>query len=156
MELYASLTTVIHWKTQEEHDTQLQKFLSWESNKGKTETSVSEITFMGRGITVMGFHIDSEKVCVVADLKKPKNEEELCHFLGMINYVVKFLSNLTTELHPLHNFLNKDVSWTWSRSQQTSFNKVKQRVNNTPILVFYDPDKELILENAASEHGLGS
>ena len=45
--------------------------------------------------------------------------------------------------------------WTLSDSQQDAFETVRQMLINAPVLAFYDPTKELRLENYASEYGLG-
>jgi len=89
-------------------------------------------------------------------VKAPQNIDELRRFLGMVNYVMKFIPNLAGVLYPLHNLLKKDVEWNWSSAQQEAFDKVKLLITKTPVLAFYDPRKELTLENDACENGLGS
>ena len=74
----------------------------------------------------------------------------------MVNYLAKFLPNLSDILQPLHMLTKRDVTWTWSESQESAFQSVKQLITNTPVLAYYDPNKELVLENDASEYGLGS
>jgi len=74
----------------------------------------------------------------------------------MVNHVMKFMSSVTEVLYPLHNLLKKDVEWSWSSAQKEAFSKVKQLITKTPVLAFYNPEKELTLENDASEYGLGS
>ena len=153
---------VIHGKTQQDHDANLRNFLQRckelgvRLNKDKTKSSVSEIVFMGHRITANGVQIDPEKVKAVTNLGEPSNVEELRRLLGMVNYVSKFLPNATSLLHPLHNLLKKDVSWNWSEAQQASFDAIKSSLTKAPVLAFYDPNEELILENDASEYGLGS
>jgi hypothetical protein len=153
---------VIHGASQEEHDQNVQRFLQRcqelgvRLNKEKTESSVSEITFMGHKISANGVHIDPEKVKSIENMREPQNVEELRRFLGIVNYVAKFLPNLTDELYPLHNLLKKEVSWNWSDSQRASFNAIKHNLTKAPVLAFYSPDTELVLENDASEYGLGS
>ena len=66
------------------------------------------------------------------------------------------MPNLSSSLEPLHMLLKKDVPWTWTDTQQLAFNAVKKLITNTPVLAYYDPHKELVLENDASEYGLGS
>ena len=57
---------------------------------------------------------------------------------------------------PLHNLVKKDVPWNWSKSQQTAFEALKKAITDAPVLTYYDPKKELVLENDASQNGLGS
>ena len=77
-------------------------------------------------------------------------------FLGMVNYTSKFLPHATDVTHPLHNLLQKGVPWNWSSSQAEAFQQVKSLIVDSPTLSFYDPNRELTLENDASEYGLGS
>ena len=153
---------VIHGRTKEEHDINMKRFLQCCKDKGiklndeKTEAGLTEITFMGHHITAKGVAIDPEKVKAVTEFHAPKNTEELRRFLGMVNYVARFIPNLTTLVYPLHNLLKKDVEWTWSENQQESFEDIKETLTNAPVLAYYDPEKELLLENDASEYGLGA
>ena len=62
----------------------------------------------------------------------------------------------TDTIQPLHNLLKNDVPYVWSKTQQTSFDAVKVMLAEAPVLAFYNSDKELVLENDASEYGLGS
>ena len=74
----------------------------------------------------------------------------------LVNYLSKFLPNLTDVLHPLQNLTRKDVPWNWSSTQQNAFEKIKEMVTNTPVLAYYNVNEELTVENDASEYGLGS
>jgi len=71
-------------------------------------------------------------------------------------YLGRFLSHLTTTAQSLHNLIKHNVKWTWSEAQENSFNEVKKLVTNAPVLAYYDANKPLMLENDASEHGIGS
>ena len=84
------------------------------------------------------------------------NLERLRRFLGMVNYLARYVPNLTDMAHPLSNLLKRDIPWQWSSSQEDVFTRVKQAITSTPTLHYYDPAKELTLENDASDHGIGS
>jgi hypothetical protein len=73
-----------------------------------------------------------------------------------VNFVSKFIPNSSDVLHPLNNLLKKDVPWNWSNTQEDAFNQVKKMICNSTTLSYYDPSKELVLENDASDYGLGS
>ncbi|XP_046560092.1 uncharacterized protein K02A2.6-like [Haliotis rubra] len=153
---------LIHGKDVNHHDENLKQFLTRcrekniRLNPNKLELRLSEITFMGHVITKDGLKSDPEKVRAIHDMPVPSNTEELRRFLGLVNYLAKFLPNLTEVTTPMRNLTKKDVPWTWSKSQQDSFDKVKFLVSSTPVLSFYDPAKPATLENDVCEHGLGS
>ena len=52
--------------------------------------------------------------------------------------------------------MNQDVTYTWSNIQDKSFRSIKNELTIALTLQFYDPSKVLILENDASEYGIGS
>ena len=77
-----------------------------------------------------------------------------------ISWTCQLLGEVSAKLDGCHTttekFDNEDVPWNWSETQEKSFQEVKKKVINTPVLIFYDPGKELVIESDACEHGLGS
>lgn len=151
---------IIHGNGTEDHDKNLDEFLgrchkkNVKLNKKKLLQS-DNITFMGYKISKEGLSTDPEKVKAITDYPTPKNLEELRRFFGMVNYLSRYLAHLTEIIHPLHNLLKKNIPWNWSKSQEQAFQRVKQIIVSSPVLAFYNPDKELTLENDASQYGLG-
>ncbi len=153
---------IIHGKNMAEHDDNLVKFLQRCREKGiklnsdKMRLRSDNITFMGHCVTKHGLSIDPTKVSAINDLPSPTNIEELRRFTGMVNFVSRYIPNLSDVLVPLNNLLRKDVIWNWANCQEQAFNKIKRLLVKSPVLAIYDPSKELILENDASNYGLGS
>jgi len=117
---------------------------------------MNEISFMGHRITPDGLQPDPDKIKAIVDMEVPQNVEQLRRFIDIVNYLGRFLSNLTTAAQPLHNLTKHNVHWTWSEAQANSFNEVKKLVTSAPALAYYDADQPLFLENDASEYGIGS
>ena len=149
---------VIHGKDTAEHDKHLRKLLEKfeklgvKQNKNKLELRMNEITFMGHKVTKEGLKVDPEKVKAITGMTPP--QKVLRRFLGIVNYVTKFMPKAAEVMKPLHTLLQKDVEWTWTTAQQKAFDALKRMVTNSPVLGFYDPQFELTLEADASEYGL--
>ena len=76
-------------------------------------------------------------------MKPPTNVKELRRVIGMVNYIAKFLLNLY--LKPLTNITKKAVPWNWSSAENNALERIKKQIPSTPVLAFYDPEKELTL-----------
>jgi hypothetical protein len=153
---------VIHGKTLEEHDNNLREFLmrcqhvGIKLNEKKLELRKSQIAFMGHVVSSQGLQADPDKVKAIVDMPEPTDASALRRFIGTINYLGKFLPNLSETMMPLGNLLKSDVPWNWAEPQREAFAKAKQLITSTPVLAFYDQHKPLTLENDASQYGLGA
>jgi len=153
---------IIHGKDVKQHDRRYDQMLERCREKGiklnedKLQLRTNKVDFMGHTVSENGLQIDPAKVEAITNLNAPTNLEELRRVLGMINYVSRFIPNLTNIIAPLSMLLRKYVDWNWSKSQDTALLEVKKLLVNTPVLAIYNPNDELILENDASSYGLGS
>ncbi len=77
-------------------------------------------------------------------------------FLGIINYYGKFLPNLSSQLAPLHELLQKNTTWKWNKAQESAFQSAKNALQADSLLVHFDSSKPLILACDASSYGLGA
>ena len=64
---------------------------------------------------------DEEKIKAISKMQERKNLKELRRFIGMNNYPRLFIQNYNKIMLPCTELLKKDVTYTWSNSQETSF-----------------------------------
>ena len=76
-------------------------------------------------------------------------------FMGMIQYVAKFIPNLAEISAPLRILLENKTQWHREEKQKESFQKLKSLVASAPILKFFDVNKPVTLSVDSSSHGLG-
>ena len=153
---------LISGSTREEHDLTLRKALdrakqrNLKLNPDKLTVGVQQVEYFGHLVTSEGLKPDPAKVNAIINMPAPKDKKELCTILGMITYLAKFASSLSEVTKPMRDILKEDVEFVWEKPQQDAFDKVKVMISNTPVLTFFDPKKQLILEVDASKHGLGA
>ena len=78
--------------------------------------------------------------------------------LGMIQYLAKFLPNLSDITKPLREreLTHKEVKWVWDEPQENAFRKLQEAVTSTPVLRYYNLAEEVTIQCDASQTGLGA
>ena len=147
--------------TKEEHDRKLLQVLNrarqinFKFNVNKLEIGASEVTYAGHLITSEGVKPDPEKVAAIVNMPDPLDKDKLRSFLGMCNYLIKFIPHLSHETAPLRNLMKKDVEFIWDTPQINAFKKIKQLIAESAALTYYDVNKPVTLQVDASKDGLG-
>ena len=114
------------------------------------------VEYLGYLVDAEGLHATPQKVDAIVHAPRPKNTQELRSFLGLANYYGKFIRNLAEITHPLNTLLRKNTRWKWSQECEQSFQKLKQRLGSTEVLVHYDAKLPLKLECDASSYEVGA
>lgn len=153
---------LVYGSTRLEHDLNLRRVLDRSRHKGirfnvdKLEVGVTEVRYFGHLLTSSGLKPDPNKVSAIHDMKPPKNQGELETFLGLVNYLAKFAPNVSEVTAPLRQLLIKTNEFVWDTPQSQAFNRVKDIITKSPVLAYFDPQKQLTLQVDASKYGLGA
>uniref|UniRef100_A0A2N9FHA9 Retrotransposon gag domain-containing protein n=1 Tax=Fagus sylvatica TaxID=28930 RepID=A0A2N9FHA9_FAGSY len=98
------------------------------------EEDKSKTAFVTHWGTFVGIEIDPAKVQAIRSMPAPRTEKEIRSFLGRINYIARFIAQLTATCEPLFKLLRKDVKIKWTEDCQRAFDKIKEYLLNPPIL----------------------
>lgn len=116
----------------------------------------SEVTFLGHLITDNGVKPDPKKFAVVKNYPVPQDANEAHRFVAFCNYYRRFIENFANIAKPLYSLLKKDAKFIWSEDCNNSFNTLKEKLINPPILQYPDFTKPFIVTTDASNFALGA
>ena len=125
-------------------------------NSKKIQFRSQDCKFFIHRLTSEGLKADSFKVSAITQMKFSETIQDLRSLLGMVNYFNRFDLTLSDLTDPLRRLCKQDVMWTWDSKQQTTFKKIKSIISNLPVLVFFNQDKNHIIQSAASKKGLSA
>ncbi|CAC5389960.1 unnamed protein product [Mytilus coruscus] len=99
---------------------------------------------------------DPAKIQAIVEIPAPQNKEGVRRFLRLVQYLSKFIPNLSQVDAPSdENILKSDVLFTGEYEQDKSFQELKRLCSTTPVLAFFDVKKPVEIECDASQ-GLGA
>ena len=64
-------------------------------------------------VSQRGIKVDLEKVKAILEKPEPRIEKQVRGFLGRLNYITRFISQLTATCEPLFRLLSKNQSVKW-------------------------------------------
>lgn len=154
---------VIIWgRTKEEHDRRLEcllqraKEVGIKFNRDKCKFGVPEITYLGHKFDANGMRADDSKVKAILEMPYPKDRNALERFLGMVNYLAKFISNYSESVNVLRTLLKKESEWFWESHHSEAVDKLKMKLSCAPVLALYSESVPIVVSVDASSVALGA
>lgn len=117
---------------------------------------VTELDFLGHRISRNGIRPSESKIQAILSFREPQNEAEVRSFLGLANYLNKFIPNLATIDEPLRRLLIKEAKFLWTDEQSRSFQTIKAAMSKIGYLGFYKVEDRTAVIADASPTGLGA
>ena len=153
---------IIVWgDTKEVHNQRLHEVLSrikdsgLKLNRKKCQFCVTQITFLGHVLSGDGVDADPRKISAIIDIPVPQNKTELQRFLGMCNYLAKFIPDLASVIAPLRCLLEKDTPWHFEAEKENAVKRLKEMVTSAPVLKYFNPKDPIKVTSDSSKLGLG-
>ena len=102
---------IVYGKTREEHDARLRQVLDLAStnniklNKAKCKIAQTEIQYLGHELSRECIKPDKAKIKAILEMPTPQSKKDLERFLGMIQYIGRFIPSLSEKSAPLRILL---------------------------------------------------
>ena len=149
---------ILIWgRSKEEHDQRLKMALKrcedigLTLNKDKCVIGTSSVTYIGHILTADGVKPDESKVKAILEMPAPTDKKGVMRLLGTVNYLAKFVPDMSQITEPIRALLKQDVEFEWNSAQEAAFTKIKKILTSDPILKYFDVNKEVTISCDASQ-----
>jgi len=122
----------------------------------KYEFHSESVEYLGYILSPSSLTISDNKVKIIQDWPEPKKVKDIQSFLGFANFYCWFIFNYSDIVIPLTRLTQKDILWKFDSSYINAFNSLKKAFTFTPILTYWIPNTQLIVETDASDYALAA
>ncbi|CAL2270628.1 unnamed protein product [Prunus armeniaca] len=126
-------------------------------NPKKCAFGVTAGNFLGFLVHQRGIEVDKNKATAIMAAPPPRTKKELQYFLGKVNFLRRFISNLAGKIQPLTPLLKlRDTErFVWGAEHQAALDDIKKYLSQPPVLMRPKRGKPLRLYILASEGFIG-
>ena len=153
---------LVYGSTIEEHDRHLETLLRRAEDVGikfnpdKKVVCQTEVKYFGHVLSNEGVKIDPAKVQAIQNLRPPSSRGELETMLGMFNYLAKFTPKIAEKMNILRELLKKENVFAWDDDYQNILDDLKTCISEAPVLAYFNPALDSVLQVDASQSHLGA
>ncbi|GJU34822.1 reverse transcriptase domain-containing protein [Tanacetum coccineum] len=126
--------------------------LNWE----KSHFMVKEGIVLSHKISKNGIKVDKAKVDVIAKLPHPTTVKGVRSFLGHVGFYRRFIKDFSKISRPMTPLLEKNTPFIFSNECIQSFEMLKKKLTEAPILIAPDWDLPFELMCDASDFAIGA
>jgi hypothetical protein len=80
-------------------------------NPSKYIFNITKGNLLGHIVSDLGISIDLERIVAILNLPAPTSKKEAQDFMGIINFVHRFVPEFTVMVKPIHILIKKDRSF---------------------------------------------
>lgn len=107
-------------------------------NKEKCIFGAKELIFLGHKLSANGITPTQSKVEAIKNFRPSASVEEVRSFLGLVNFVGKFIPHLATLTNPLRSLTKKDSIFRWNEEEHKAFESLKDCLSGELVLGYYN------------------
>ena len=115
----------------------------------------TRVEFLGFIVTTSRIEIDPSKIKAVRDWPEPTIVKETQSFLEFANFYRRFIKNYSKVAALLTNLTRKDQKFSITSKARQAFLQLKEAFAKAPILISFDPEKEIIVKTDMSDYVFG-
>lgn len=124
-------------------------------NPKKCQLFQSRVEYLGHIVSSAGIETDPKKIDAVMTWPRPSNKREVRSFLGLCTYYRRFVRNFADIACNLHVLTEKNRQFQWTSENEATFQELKTRLCEAPVLAYPIPGELFILDTDASNDGIG-
>ena len=138
---------------------QYHKILQNENLKAAPDKShffLTRVKFLGHYIERNTITPLKSRIYAIQKLQSPTNKKKIQEFLGMLNFLSKYVYKMQLYLRPFYNIFRQQNNFEWTTEHQTRFEEIKKLATEQISKTIPDPNQPFYAMCDASFFGIGA
>lgn len=106
----------------------------------------NELVFLGFVLSKQGLKVENQKIKAIEEWSTPASISHIRNLYDLASFFRRFLRDFSIVAAPLMTAIKTNVEFSWGKSQEKAFQKLKHRLTNSPLLVLPDFTKTFEVE----------
>ena len=127
-------------------------------NRTKCAFGVSAGQYLGFLVHERGIEVPRRSIMAIQNIEPPEDKKKLQSLIGNINFIRRFISNLSGKMEPFTPLLRlkADQEFMWGAEQQKALDNIKEYLSSPPVLFAPQKGVPFKLYLSADEKSIGS
>ena len=122
----------------------------------KSHFFLTRVKFSGHNIERNTITPLKSRIDAIQKLQPPTNKKKIQEFLGMLNFLSKYVYKMQLYLRSFYNILRQQNNFEWTTEHQTRFHEVKKLLTEQISNTIPDPNQPFYAMCDASNFGIGT
>ena len=139
-----------------EHNHQILKKENMKAAPDKTNFFLTRVKFLGHIIERNTITPLKSRIHAIQKIQPSTNKKKIQEFLGMLNFLSKYVYKMQIYLRPFYNILRQQNNFEWTTKHQTRFEEIKKLLTGQISSTIPDPNQPFYAMCDASNFGIGA
>ena len=122
----------------------------------KSHFFLTRVKFLGHNIERKTITPLKSRIDAIQKLQPPTNKKKIQEFLGMLNFLSKYVYKMQLYLRPFYNILRQQNNFEWNTEHQTRFEEIKKLLTEQISNTIPDSNQPFYAMCDASNFGIGA
>ena len=135
---------------------QILKIENMKAAPDKSNFFLTRVKFLGHIIESNFITPLKSRIHAIQKLQPPTNKKKIQEFLGMLNFLSKYVYKMQLYLRPFYNILRQQNNFEWNTEHQARFEEIKKLLTEQISNTIPDPNQPFYAMCDASNFGIGA
>ena len=122
----------------------------------KSHFFLTKVKFLGHNIERKTITPLKSRIDAIQKLQPPTNKKKIQEFLGMLNFLSKYVYKMQLYLRPFYNILRQQNNFEWNTEHQARFEEIKKLLTEQISNTIPDSNQPFYAMCDASNFGIGA